>query len=161
MGSTEEPERKRRHNNSISPMLKKQPLLPSSEEKKVDAAVLQYQNQKLAQQLDAQKNEIHALEGKFNQLKSKQTAYDDILITVNSAWNQLVEDLGLLAIRASGKTTGVQVLDNPRPSKVLLHVIQKKHFCIAFWRQVQLKTVEQMILLIMLNKLLIYGMLQP
>jgi len=36
MGSTEEPERKRRHNNSISPMLKKQPLLPSSEEKKVN-----------------------------------------------------------------------------------------------------------------------------
>jgi len=117
MGSTEEPERKRRHNNSISPMLKKQPLLPSSEEKKVDAAVLQYQNQKLAQQLDAQKNEIHVLEGKFNLLKSKQTAYDDILITVNNSWNQLVEDLGLLAIRASGKATGVQVLDNYQPSK--------------------------------------------
>jgi hypothetical protein len=39
------------------------------------------------------------------------------LITVNNSWNQLVEDLGLLAIRASGKATGVQVLDNYQPSK--------------------------------------------
>eukprot|EP01018_Ginkgo_biloba_P005014 Gb_28646 [translate_table: standard] len=117
MGSTEEPERKRRHINSISPLVKKYPAPPSSDEKKVDAAVLQYQNQKLAQQLDAQKNEIHALESKFNQLKSKQIAYDDTLITVNRAWNRLVDDLGLLAVRANGYTNRTKILDDSRPSK--------------------------------------------
>eukprot|EP00252_Welwitschia_mirabilis_P000264 TRINITY_DN10287_c0_g1_i1.p1 TRINITY_DN10287_c0_g1~~TRINITY_DN10287_c0_g1_i1.p1 ORF type:complete len:879 (+),score=230.01 TRINITY_DN10287_c0_g1_i1:295-2931(+) len=117
MGSTEEPERKRRHFNSISPPLKKQSSVPSSEEKKVDAAVLQYQNQKLAQQLDAQKNEFHILESKFNQLKSKQAAYDDTLITVNRAWNQLVDDLHLLAIRAGEQDNVANILENSLSSK--------------------------------------------
>ena len=37
MGSTEEPERKRRHlnNHSVSPPLKKQSVVPASDEKKV------------------------------------------------------------------------------------------------------------------------------
>eukprot|EP01018_Ginkgo_biloba_P001761 Gb_15023 [translate_table: standard] len=115
MGSTGEPERKRRHLNNISPTLKKQPPAPSSDEKKVDAAVLQYQNQKLAQQLEAQKSDFHALENKFNQLKSKQAEYDDTLILVNRAWKQLVDDLELLAIRAGGCTNGVRVLDLSQP----------------------------------------------
>jgi E3 ubiquitin-protein ligase BRE1 len=98
MGSTEEPERKRRHlsnnnnNNahSVSPPLKKQqPLIPSCDEKKVDAAMLQYQNQKLAQQLDVQRTEIGVLEGKCNSLRSKQASYDDTLVTINRIWNQV------------------------------------------------------------------------
>lgn len=55
----------------------------------VDAAVLQCQNQKLVQQLDAQRNEMHILEGKFKELKDKQVSYDDTLITVNKLWNQV------------------------------------------------------------------------
>lgn len=55
----------------------------------VDAAVLQYQNQKLVQKLDAQKHQLHDLEVKIKELKDKQTSYDDMLITVNQLWNQV------------------------------------------------------------------------
>lgn len=55
----------------------------------VDAAVLQYQNQKLVQQLDSQKHELHDLEAKIKELKENQTSYDDMLITVNQLWNQV------------------------------------------------------------------------
>ena len=43
MGSTEEPDRKRRHlnnNHSESPLVKRQPVTPSSEEKKVRFVIL-------------------------------------------------------------------------------------------------------------------------
>ncbi|KAL3691986.1 hypothetical protein R1sor_005637 [Riccia sorocarpa] len=113
MGSTEEPERKRRHlnDNTVSPPLKKQPMAPPSEEKKVDAGVLQYQNTKLAQQLDVQRTEIHALEEKFTQLKSKQASYDDTLIAVNRVWKELVVDLELFAIKANAPPHGLRVLE--------------------------------------------------
>ncbi|XP_042514647.1 E3 ubiquitin-protein ligase BRE1-like 2 [Macadamia integrifolia] len=107
---TEEPEKKKRHLNSVSSaMARNSPTSP--ENRTVDAAVLQYQNQKLVQQLDAQKHELHVLEGKFKELKDKQTSYDDTLITVNRLWNQLVEDLILLGIRAGGDGNGLQVID--------------------------------------------------
>ncbi|KAG6544299.1 hypothetical protein Mapa_014302 [Marchantia paleacea] len=119
MGSTEEPERKRRHLNdhTVSPPLKKQPMAPSSEDKKVDAAVLQYQNHKLAQQLDVHRTEIHALQGKFNQLKSKQASYDDTLITVNRVWKELVDDLELIAIGVNATPNGLRVLEPPVSAK--------------------------------------------
>ncbi|KAH9554527.1 hypothetical protein CY35_08G068200 [Sphagnum magellanicum] len=124
MGSTEEPERKRRHLNnnnnnnahSVSPPLKKQqPLTPSCDEKKVDAAMLQYQNQKLAQQLDVQRTEISVLEGKCNSLRSKQASYDDTLVTINRIWNQLVDDLELLAVRANAASNGIRI---PEPASL-------------------------------------------
>lgn len=55
----------------------------------VDVAVLQDQNQKLVQQLDAQKHELQDIEAKIQLLKEKQTSYDDMLITVNQLWNQV------------------------------------------------------------------------
>lgn len=112
MGSTEEPDRKRRHlnnNHSESPPVKRQPLTPSSEEKKVDAQMLQYQNHKLAQQLDVQRNEINVLEDKLSQLRSKQASFDDNLSTVNRVWNQVVDDLEVLTVRASATTNGFHV----------------------------------------------------
>ncbi|MCD9559976.1 hypothetical protein HAX54_018357 [Datura stramonium] len=54
----------------------------------VDAAVLQYQNQKLVQQLDAQKHKLHDLEAKMKELRDKQASYDDFLVTLNQIWNQ-------------------------------------------------------------------------
>ncbi|XP_058084493.1 E3 ubiquitin-protein ligase BRE1-like 1 isoform X2 [Magnolia sinica] len=105
MGSTGEPDRKRRHFSSISPTAaaaaKKHPLLPSSEDKKLDAAVLQYQNQKLVQQLEAQKAEFSALENKFHRLKEKQQTYNDTLKVVNRSWEQLVDDLELESLSVS------------------------------------------------------------
>ncbi|GMY23299.1 E3 ubiquitin-protein ligase BRE1-like 1 isoform X1 [Fagus crenata] len=93
MGSTGEPDRKRRHFSSISPTATKQPFLPISEDKKLDIAVLQYQNQKLVQKLEAQKVEYYAIENKFSQLKHKQQPYDSTLAVVNKSLDKLVNDL--------------------------------------------------------------------
>nr|CAN69177.1 hypothetical protein VITISV_024408 [Vitis vinifera] len=96
MGSTGEPDRKRRHFSSLSPTAataKKMPFLPVSEDKKLDTAVLQYQNQKLKQKLEAQKVECSALENKFSQLKETQQSYNTTLTLVNKTWRELVDNL--------------------------------------------------------------------
>ncbi|KAH9733322.1 E3 ubiquitin-protein ligase BRE1-like 1 [Citrus sinensis] len=93
MGSTGEPDRKRRHFSSISPTAataKKNPFFPSSEEKKIDTAVLQFQNQKLVQKLETQKVEYSALENKFAQLKERQQPYDSTLKVVNKSWEEVI-----------------------------------------------------------------------
>ena len=59
----------------------------------VDAAVLHHQNQRLVQQLEAQKAEMHTLEGKFKELREEQDSYDKTLITVNKMWNQVIWEL--------------------------------------------------------------------
>lgn len=59
--------------------------------------MLQYQNQKLVQQVEAQKAECFALENKFNQLKEKQQNYDDTLIVVNKCWGQVCFLLQILS----------------------------------------------------------------
>ncbi|XP_077240995.1 histone mono-ubiquitination 2 isoform X2 [Tasmannia lanceolata] len=82
-----------------------------------DPTVLQYQNQNLVQQLDAQKNEMHILEGKFKELKDKQISYDETLITVNKLWNQVVDDLILLGLQAGGYEKGLQALDHTDHSR--------------------------------------------
>eukprot|EP00249_Psilotum_nudum_P020098 c27565_g1_i1 orf=1014-3680(-) len=125
MGSTEEPERKRRHivsnnnalNSPVSPPLKKQSLQPPTNDKKVDAAMLQYQNQKLTQQLDVQRSEIHSLEAKFSHLQSKQASYDNNLASVHNVWEKLVDNLELLASRANASANGLNVLQSSLPSK--------------------------------------------
>nr|KJB22300.1 hypothetical protein B456_004G039600 [Gossypium raimondii]KJB22301.1 hypothetical protein B456_004G039600 [Gossypium raimondii] len=112
MGSTGEADRKRRHFNSIPPTAvasKKQPFLPISEEKKLDAAVLQFQNQKLVQKLEAQKVECSTLENKFLQLKEKQKSYDSTLKAVNKSWEALITDLESRSIhtrKSSGQDVG-------------------------------------------------------
>lgn len=55
----------------------------------VDAAALHHQNQRLVQQLEAQKTEMHTLEEKFKELREEQDSYDKTLITVNKMWNQV------------------------------------------------------------------------
>lgn len=59
----------------------------------VDAAVLQYQNQMLLQQIDKQKHELQDLEANIKELKAKQGSYDDMLIAVNQLWNQVIMNL--------------------------------------------------------------------
>ncbi|CAM6046756.1 unnamed protein product [Sphagnum compactum] len=117
MGSAEEPERKRRqlnnnNNHTVNTPLKKQPSAPSADDKKVDAAILQYQNQKLAQQLDFQLTEISALENRCNQLKSKQVLHDETLMMVNGVWNQVLNELESLALKASVATNGIPVSES-------------------------------------------------
>ncbi|KAJ1430875.1 E3 ubiquitin-protein ligase [Sesbania bispinosa] len=98
MGSMGESDRKRRHFSSLSPTpaaatAKKLPFLPISEDKKLDVAVLQYQNQKLTQKLETQKLEYAALENKFSQLKERQQSYDSTLAVVKDSWEQMLDDL--------------------------------------------------------------------
>ncbi|XP_004492186.1 E3 ubiquitin-protein ligase BRE1-like 1 isoform X2 [Cicer arietinum] len=96
MGSMGETDRKRRHFNSLShtpATAKKLPFLPISEDKKLDIAVLHYQNQKLTQKLETQKLEYASLENKFSQLKERQQSYGSTLAVVKKSWEQLVNDL--------------------------------------------------------------------
>ncbi|KAJ0970614.1 hypothetical protein J5N97_018573 [Dioscorea zingiberensis] len=92
---------------------KKQPLFPSSssEDKKLDVAVLQYQKSKLVQQLQAQKVEYSVLENKFHQLKEKQKSYNDTLVVVNKSWERLVGDMETLSACTSGSTHGHEDLE--------------------------------------------------
>ncbi|KAI3868050.1 hypothetical protein MKX03_035266 [Papaver bracteatum] len=112
----EEPDKKRRHIDSVaSAMAWSSPTSP--DERTIDAAALQCENQKLIQQLDSHKHELHALEGKFKNLKEKQTSYDDKLIKVNRLWNQLVDDLVLLGVRAGHIHDGLKALDHAEQTK--------------------------------------------
>ncbi|KAL0925763.1 hypothetical protein M5K25_004133 [Dendrobium thyrsiflorum] len=77
-----------------------------------DAAALQYQNQQLVQQLEAQKKAMHELEKKYKELQEKKISYDQTLITINKIWNQLVDDLVLLGIRAGGNPQNLHELDH-------------------------------------------------
>lgn len=105
MGSTGEPDRKRRHFSSISPtaatVAKKHVLAPCTDDKKLDVAVLQFQNQKLFQQLEAQKVEYFVLDEKYNMLKKQHQIYEDSIVAVNKSWEQLVSDLELHSICTS------------------------------------------------------------
>ncbi|KAK6163732.1 hypothetical protein DH2020_000596 [Rehmannia glutinosa] len=84
---------------------------------RVDAAVLQYQNQKLVQQLETQKQELHDLESKIKELKEKQTSYDETLIKVNQHWNQLIDDMILLGAQAGAGQSALQSLDRVESSR--------------------------------------------
>ncbi|KAH8488356.1 hypothetical protein H0E87_024143 [Populus deltoides] len=117
MGSTGEPDRKRRHFSSISSptaaMAKKQPLSHLSEDKKLDTAVLQYQNQKLQQKLEAQKVEHSALENKFSLQNEKQKPYNSTLKAVNKSWEVLVTDLETCSNRTREWINGQDVKHVP------------------------------------------------
>ncbi|CAO2166278.1 unnamed protein product [Urochloa humidicola] len=78
----------------------------------MDSAALQYENQKLVQQLEAQKSEMQALKDKFKELKAEQSSYDKTLISLNKMWNQLIDDLVLLGVRAGGDLGNLQALDH-------------------------------------------------
>ncbi|CAI9106784.1 OLC1v1006003C1 [Oldenlandia corymbosa var. corymbosa] len=98
----EEPPKKRPHHDSTSP----------NSPKPVDAALLQYQNQKLVQQLDLQKQQLLDLEAKIKELKDKQASYGSVLTTVNRLWNQLEDELVLLGVRAGASEIALQSLDH-------------------------------------------------
>lgn len=56
----------------------------------VDAVALQYQNQKLVQQLEAQKAETLVLENKYKEMRDMQSSYDLAMISINKMWNQVL-----------------------------------------------------------------------
>lgn len=111
MGSTGDADRKRRELSSISPTAvpaNNQPVLPISEDKKLDAAVLQYQNQKLCQKLEAQKIEISAIKNRFAQQEEKQNPYDRTLLSAKKSWEKLVNDLDSCSLSTKGLGEDIQ-----------------------------------------------------
>lgn len=115
---SDEPESKRPHLNSFSPTMPRNSTTTSpSNNKTIDATVLQYQNQNLLQQIDIQKQELYDLEARVKELKDKQSSYDDILIVVNQLWNQLVDDLILLGVRAGAGKISLEFLDRADHSR--------------------------------------------
>lgn len=102
----------------------------------VDATVLQYQNQKLLQQIDIQKQELHDIEARIKELKDKQSSYDDILIVVNQLWNQ---------VSLMFNSHKPWIHSKQWYSHLLLHVIQNffktQHSdTIAKWRKYHIKS---------------------
>ncbi|XP_052191828.1 E3 ubiquitin-protein ligase BRE1-like 1 isoform X2 [Diospyros lotus] len=96
MEDTGEPDPERRHFSSFSPTAstdKNRPFSPLDAKKEMDIALLQYQNQKLRERVEAQKAERTALENKLSQLMEKQQAYDETLAAVNRAWDELIHGL--------------------------------------------------------------------
>ncbi|XP_010544588.1 PREDICTED: E3 ubiquitin-protein ligase BRE1-like 1 [Tarenaya hassleriana] len=104
MASTGEPDRKRRHIISISPTataaaVKKQPFFWPSSEDKLDTAVLQFQNLKLSQKLEAQHVECSILEDRLSQIKEKQRPYESTLKNVQKSWGGLITALESCSVR--------------------------------------------------------------
>ncbi|KAJ1389004.1 Zinc finger, RING-type [Sesbania bispinosa] len=115
----DEPEKKRPHLTSVSSRMARNSTNLPTNNKTVDASVLQFQNQQLVQQIDIQKHALQDLEGKIRELKERQNSYDDLLIALNQHWIQLVDDTILLGIQAGrGKDTlqTLACLDNPQGS---------------------------------------------
>ncbi|KAG7600599.1 Zinc finger RING-type [Arabidopsis suecica] len=110
---SDEPMQKKPHLlDSVSPTSMARNSSPSHPiAKSVDATVLQLQNQKLVQQLDLQKKHLYDIETKIQELQIYQTSYDDELISVNQLWNQLVDDLILLGVRAGANQEALKYLD--------------------------------------------------
>ncbi|XP_065861759.1 E3 ubiquitin-protein ligase BRE1-like 2 isoform X2 [Euphorbia lathyris] len=110
---SDEPEKKRPHLTSpLSLSMARNSSTSPPSNKSVDVAVLQLHNQKLFQQLDIQKHELHDLETKIQESKERQIAYDNMLITINQLWNQLVDDLVLLGVRAGGGDKALPILNH-------------------------------------------------
>ncbi|KAL9252735.1 E3 ubiquitin-protein ligase BRE1-like 1-like protein [Drosera capensis] len=105
MGSSGEADRKRRHVAVMPPTAaaaaaaKKKQATPLSEDKKLNKAILQFQNQKLCQKLEAQKIEIQSLEDKFELRREKQNQYGKTLASVSRSWEELVDDLESSSLR--------------------------------------------------------------
>ncbi|KAH9625585.1 hypothetical protein KSS87_001455 [Heliosperma pusillum] len=78
----------------------------------LDAAVLQFQNQKLSQKLEAQKLEISALETKLSQRREKQQRFDRVLTTVDNRWEKVVDDLEPQSTHIKGLVRREEKADN-------------------------------------------------
>ncbi|CAH8354898.1 unnamed protein product [Eruca vesicaria subsp. sativa] len=110
---SDEPMQKKPHLlDSVSPTATAPNSSPSHPvPKSVDATVLHLQNKKLVQQLNLQKKRMYNVETKFHEFHLNQTSYDDQLISVNRLWNQLVDDLVLLGVRAGANHEALKYLD--------------------------------------------------
>ncbi|KAL9227781.1 hypothetical protein vseg_003432 [Gypsophila vaccaria] len=58
-----------------------------------------------------QKQELHDLDTILQELKDRQSSYDDKLITANRLWSELIDDLALVAVSVGGGHDALQNLD--------------------------------------------------
>ncbi|KAJ4904262.1 E3 ubiquitin-protein ligase BRE1-like 1 [Raphanus sativus] len=103
-----EPDRKKRLFSSIeaAAAVKKQPFFWPSSEDKLDTAVLQFQNLKLSQKLEAQQVECSLLEDRLSQIKDKQLPFSSSLNTVHKSWKELSAEVESCSIRVSDSSSG-------------------------------------------------------
>ncbi|CAB4267333.1 unnamed protein product [Prunus armeniaca] len=87
---SDEPEKKRPHLNSLSPTVARSSTTSPPNNHSVDAAVLQYQNQRLLQQIDKPKHDLQDLEAKIKELKDKQGELDDSMTELEESRRKLV-----------------------------------------------------------------------
>ncbi|KAK4783349.1 hypothetical protein SAY86_007723 [Trapa natans] len=110
MGSTGDADRKRRHFGSTSPTVapaKKQPFSPISEDKKLDAGLLLYKNQKLTEAIEANTFEYGAREKLYNMLSENLAHHRSTVEAANRSWKQLLTRLESSPIvKASGANEG-------------------------------------------------------
>ncbi|CAN7138347.1 unnamed protein product [Brassica rapa subsp. narinosa] len=111
MASTGEADRKKRLFSSISTtetaaVVKKQPFFWPSSEDKLDTAVLQFQNLKLSQKLEAQQVECSILEDRLSKIKDKQLPFSSCLKTVHKSWEKLTAEVESCSIRVSDSSSG-------------------------------------------------------
>ncbi|XP_047325610.1 E3 ubiquitin-protein ligase BRE1-like 2 [Impatiens glandulifera] len=104
------PDSKRPHLNPVSSPMARH-TFDSSDNGPVDAGELQYQNQKLVQQLEVQKQALIELGNKVQDVKEKQTFYDNKLIELNQIWDELTDDLVLLGLWVGVHESALQTLD--------------------------------------------------
>ncbi|KAK7385822.1 hypothetical protein VNO78_31718 [Psophocarpus tetragonolobus] len=113
----DEPDKKRPHLTSVSSRTPRNSIISPT----ADAGVLQFQNQHLVQQIELQKHALRSLQENIGELKAKQSSYDDLLISLNQLWIQLVDDMilhGIQAGRGKNKDTlrHLTDIDNPQGS---------------------------------------------
>jgi E3 ubiquitin-protein ligase BRE1 len=128
----DEPEKKRLHLlTPVSSRVSRNSTNHSPNSKTADAGVLQLQNQQLVQETEIQKQALHEVEDKTRELKERQNAYDEILITFNQHWDQLVDDMALLGIQAGRGKDSLQLWITLIILKVhFLHVLRMIYFCV-------------------------------
>ncbi|KAJ4892345.1 E3 ubiquitin-protein ligase BRE1-like 1 [Raphanus sativus] len=94
------------HTEAAAAAVKKQPFFWPSSEDKLDTAVLQFQNLKLSQKLEAQQVECSILENKLSQIKGKQSPYTSSLKSVHKSWEKLTDAVESCSIRVSSSSSG-------------------------------------------------------
>ncbi|WOG95523.1 hypothetical protein DCAR_0414846 [Daucus carota subsp. sativus] len=94
----------------------------------LDTKVLQFQNLKLVQKLEAQKVECTALENKYSQLRDKQLPYDNTLEVVHKAWEELERGIDLCNSRTyklfSGNSISRYDCSSPREDEFLKRLVE-------------------------------------
>lgn len=64
----------------------------------LDTAVLQFQNLKLSQKLEAQQVECSILEDRLSKIKDKQLPFSSCLKTVHKSWEKVTSQLALVSV---------------------------------------------------------------